>query len=641
MELPVTSAAHSGAEIAPAFPLRVAGQMPRPRRVWTVLAIFSFVYLGLSLAWAQNDVLTQHNDIARTGQNLNETLLTPANVNIHQFGKLFTQKVDGIVVGQPLYASGVLMGDGLVHNVVFVVTQNNTIYAFDADSNEAPIWSVSLDDGGTPDPISDFGCKGTGFTEIGITSTPVIDAGKTTVYVVAKTLTGSVRAFSLHALDIQTGADIVGGPATIAGSYGSDTFNVLLQLQRPALLLDNNGLIYIGFGGNGCDIYTYNGWLFVYNSKTLQQQAVFETAPNGKKSSIWQGGAGPSVDEFGNIYVVTANGTYDGPGGENDFGDSVLKLGWNGAEFGIQDYSTDYFTPYNQQELQENDLDLGSSGALILPDQPGIYPHELVAGGKAGTLYLINRDNLGGYNQTYDDVIEEITGFPFELTGDPSYWNGSVYVAGDRDYIKQFPLVNGTLMTPPLSQTSVVFGGEGAASISITANGTSNGILWALEHSAHILYAFDTTNLATELYNSRQALHSRDKLGELIRFATPTISNGKVYVGGKSTLTVYGLLPNLSPAGGNDQTGTPKEILPTALSVLASDAYTQAPVSGVSVTCNDGKAHGVFLPSATQTTDATGTATFEYQLPAKPKVVTITCSNLSATSATFTETCAP
>ncbi len=635
----VASAAHAGAEIAHPLRIRAAGQMPCLQRFWTALAVLSVLFLGLSPVRAQNDVLTQHNDIARTGQNLNETLLTPANVNVNQFGKLFTQNVDGIVVGQPLYASNVLMGDGLVHNVVFVVTQNNTVYAFDADSNQAPIWSVSLDDGGTPDPIGDFGCKGTGFTEIGITSTPVIDAGKTTVYVVAKTVTDSVRAFSLHALDIQTGADILGGPTTIAGSYGSDTFNVALQLQRPALLLDNNGSIYIGFGGNGCDIYEYNGWLFAYNSQTLQQQAVFETAPNGKKSSIWQGGAGPSVDEFGSIYVVTANGTYDGPGGENDFGDSILKLGWNGAALGIVDYSTDYFTPYNQDYLQDNDLDLGSSGALILPDQPGIYPHELVAGGKAGTLYLINRDNLGGYNTTYDNVIEEITGFPFELTGVPSYWNGSVYVAGDRDYIKQFPLVNGILMTPALSQTTVVFGGEGAASTSITAKETTNGVLWALEHSAHILYAFDPTNLANELYNTKQALHSRDALGELIRFATPTISNGKVYVGGKSALTVYGLLPILSSAGGNGQTGAPEEILPTALSVLASDAYKQAPVQGLSITCKDGKAGGVFIPSATQTTGANGTATFQYQLPVEPKVVTITCSNPSTATTTFTETC--
>jgi hypothetical protein len=637
MELRITSSAHPGAEIAHVVLSRAASQA---QRVLTVLFIFSVVCLGLSLARAQNDVLTQHNDIARTGQNLNETLLTPANVNINQFGKLFTQKVDGIVVGQPLYASAVLTSDGVVHNVVVVVTQNNTVYAFDADSNQPPIWSVSLDDGGTPDPIGDFGCKGTGFTEIGITGTPVIDAGKTTVYVVAKTLTGDVRAFRLHALDITTGNELLGGPVTIAGTYGPDTFNVLLQLQRPALLLDNNGSIYIGFGGNGCDVYDYNGWLFAYNSRTLQQQAVFETAPNGKKASIWQGGTGPSVDEFGNIYVVTANGTYDGPSGENDFGDSVLKLGWNGAALGILDYSTDFFTPYNQDYLQDNDLDLGSSGALILPDQPGMYPHELVAGGKAGTLYLINRDDLGGYNTTYDDVIQEIADFPFELTGVPSYWNGSVYVAGDRDFIKQFLLVNGSLMTPPLSQTTVNFGGEGPASTSITANGTSNGILWALEHSAHILHAFDPTNLANELYNSKQALHSRDKLGELIRFVTPTISNGKVYVGGKRVLTVYGLLPILSAASGNGQTGLPGQVLPLALSVLASDAYTQAPISGLSVTCNDGRAGGLFVGGATQTTDASGTATFNYQLPATPKAVTITCSNPGTASTTFIETCA-
>ena len=321
---------------------RVAAQTIRLSRISTAAVVLFVACFGLSLASAQNDVLTQHNDIARTGQNLNETFLTPANVNVNQFGKLFTQNVDGIVVGQPLYASNVLMGDGLVHNVVIAVTQNNTVYAFDADTNEAPIWSVSLDDGGTPDPISDYGCKGTGFTEIGITSTPVIDSGKTTIYVVAKTLNGTVRQFSLHALDLTTGSETLGGPMAITGSYGSDTFNVLLQLQRPALLLQN-GSVYIGFGGNGCDIYTYNGWLFAYNPQTLQQQAVFETAPNGKKSSLWQGGAGPSVDEFGNIYVVTANGTYDGPGGANDYGDSALKLGWNGTQLGI----LDYFTPYN------------------------------------------------------------------------------------------------------------------------------------------------------------------------------------------------------------------------------------------------------------------------------------------------------
>ncbi len=611
------------------------------RGILILTAMVGLICLHGSLALAQNDVLTQHNDVSRTGQNLQETWLTPANVNVNQFGKLFAQSVDEIIVGQPLYASGILMNDGHVHNVVYVATLANTVYAFDADNNlggnAAPLWSVSLNDGGVPDPISDYGCTGTHFKEIGVTSTPVIDAAKTTLYVVAKTLTGDVRAFNLHALDIRTGSELLGGPIRISGTYGAlQTFNELYQMQRPALLLEN-GLIYVGFGGNGCDVHPYNGWLFAYDAHTLQQQAVFEVSPNGKKSAIWQGGTGPSADGFGNIYVVTANGTYDGPGLGNDYGDSVLKLGWNGTTFGVQDY----FTPYNQADLQDNDLDLGSAGALILPDQPGPYPHELLAGGKQGTLYLINRDDLGEFDPGNDDVIQTIPGFPFELSGVPSYWNGSAYVAGDHDDIKQFPLISGTLTPQPVSQTTIAFGGSGAGSTSITSNGNNNGILWALAHSSHILYAFDATNLAVQLYNSRQALHARDTLDLLIRFATPTISNGKVYVGGRSSLTVYGLLPALSSVGGNNQTGTSNEVLPTALSVLASDAYQRAPIPGLSVTCADGMAKGVFIPSATQTTDATGTATFQYQLPQSTGAVTITCSNPASTSTTFTETCAP
>jgi hypothetical protein len=243
-------------------------------RTLTLSTIALTVVLNSSFAQSQNDVLTQHNDVGRTGQNLNETWLIPANVNVNQFGKLFSQNVDGIIVGQPLYASAVLMNDGLVHNVVYVATQHNTVYAFDADSNQGsnatPLWAVNLNGAGSPDPISDFGCTGTHFTEIGVTSTPVIDVAKTTLYVVAKTVNGTDREFNLHALDITTGNEVHGGPTLITGTYGStQTFNVLYQLQRPALLLEN-GLIYIGFGGNGCDIYTYNGWLFAYDAQTLQ-----------------------------------------------------------------------------------------------------------------------------------------------------------------------------------------------------------------------------------------------------------------------------------------------------------------------------------------------------------------------------------
>lgn len=604
----------------------------------TLSTIALTVVLISSFAQSQNDVLTQHNDVGRTGQNLNETWLTPANVNANQFGKLFTQNVDGVVVGQPLYASGVLMNDGLVHNVVYVATQHNTVYAFDADSNQGsnatPLWAVSLNGAGTPDPISDYGCTGTHFTEIGVTSTPVIDAAKTTLYVVAKTLNGSDREFNLHALDITTGDEVLGGPTLIIGTYGgTQTFNVLYQLQRPALLLEN-GLIYIGFGGNGCDIYTYNGWLFAYDAQTLQQQAVFEVAPNGKKSSIWQGGAGPSADALGNIYVATANGTYDGPDGDNDFGDSVLKLAWNGKVFGLQDF----FTPYNQFYLQDNDLDLGSGGTLILPDQAGAYPHELIAGGKGGTLYLINRDDLGQYDPDADNVIQSFPGFPFELTGVQSYWNGSVYVAGDHDYIKQYSLINGMMTPQPVSQSTVIFGGAGPASTSITSNGNQNGIVWALGHSNRILYAFDATNLSNQLYSSNQALHARDKLGLVTRFVTPTVSDGRVYVAGKGAVTVYGLLSSLSSLSGNNQSGTRGQPLPAPLVVLASDAYSQAPAAGVSVTCEDGKAGGQFVNGESQITDATGQASFPYQLPRSLKVVTITCSNPSTSSTKFSET---
>ncbi len=621
-------------------------RMPRPQPLSTLAVMFFVLSLGFSLAWGQNDVLTQHNDNTRSGLNANETLLTPANVNVNSFGKLFTQTVDGIIVGQPLYASQVLMNDGLVHNVVYVATQNNTVYAFDADStqgnNAAPLWSVSLNGGATPDPIADYGCTGTAYTEIGIMGTPVIDPGKATLYVVAKTVTGTgtsaVRSFSLHALDITTGNELLGGPVIITGtaasSNGSGTFNPVYQMQRPALLLQN-GVVYIGFGGNGCDEYAHNGWLFAYNSQTLQQEAAFLVTPDGRSASIWQGGSGPAVDENGSIYVATANGTYDGPVGGNDFGDSVLKMGWNGSVFGV----VDYFTPYNQLQLAQGDLDLGSSGPLILPDQPGLYPHELVAGGKQGTLYLINRDDLGGFNANTDNVIQEIPkAVPNVLVGVPTYWNNSVFVAGDLDYIKQFALVDGMLTPEPVSQTTVPFNGTGPASTSMTANGNSNGILWVIRHANPTLFAFDPTNLAHEFYDSTQALKLRDKLVPVVRFVTPTISNGKVYVGGKTALVAYGLLPSLAVVTGNNQTGVEKTVLPVPLSAVATDAYASNQLAGASVTCADGGAGGVFTPSKTQTTNSAGTVTYSYQLPPAPRAVTITCTSLGYINAVFSET---
>jgi hypothetical protein len=617
--------------------------MPRPQPVARLAVVFFVLCLGFSAAWGQHDVLTQHNHNTRSGLNANETLLTPANVTVSKFGKLFTHAVDGIIVGQPLYASNVLMNDGHVHNVVYVATQHNTVYAFDADgtqgNNASPLWSVSLNDGGTSDPISDYGCTGTHYTEIGIMGTPVIDPGKTTLYVVAKTLNNSVRNFSLHALDITTGNELLGGPVTITGTAhsgdGAGPFNPIFQMQRPALLLQN-GVVYIGFGGNGCDAYDYNGWLFAYNSQMLQQEFAFLVTPNGGKGSIWQGGSGPAADADGYIYLATANGDYDGQG-NNDFADSVLKMGWNGDVLSV----LDFFTPYNQLQLKQLDLDLGSSGPLVLPDQPGPYPHLLVAGGKEGTLYLINRDEMGQFNPDADNIPQSITGaVATEIAGVPSYWNNNLYMAGDDDYIKQYSLVNGLLTPQPVSQTTVLFGGAGPASTSITAKGNSNGILWAIRHTNPALFAFDATNLTNKFYDSTQALQARDKLVPVARFVTPTISNGKVYIGGTAALEAYGLLPALSVGTGNHQTGMEKTVLPVTLSVVATDAYASKPLAGAVVTCKDLGAGGLFTPSQPQTTDATGTVTFSYRLPPSPRAVRITCASPGFTSASFSETSA-
>jgi hypothetical protein len=405
-------------------------------------------------------------------------------------------------------------------------------------------------------------------------------------------------------------------------------------MQRPALLLQN-GLVYVGFGGNGCDEYAYNGWLFAYNSQTLQQEAAYLDTPNGTRGSFWQGGSGPAVDEFGYIYAATANGTYDGPGGENDYGDSVLKMTWNGSVFGVDDY----FTPYNQLELAQQDLDLGSAGPLILPDQPGLYPHELVAGGKQGTLYLVNRDNMGEYNPETDNVIQEIPqAVVSELTGVPTYWNSSVYVAGEMDHVKQFALFNGLLTDQPVSETALTFTGFGPASTSLTANGTTKGILWVIRHTSPTLFAFDPTNLANEFYDSTQAPKLRDRMVPVLRFVTPTISNGKVYVGGSSALEVYGLLPSLSIVSGNNQSGAEKTVLPIPLTIAATDAYYSQPLAGAVVTC-DVAAGGMLSPDKTQTTNSSGTVTYTYELPSKPEPVTISCTSPGYIGTSFTETC--
>ena len=594
--------------------------------------------LSCSFAFSQAQVLTEHNDVVRSGANTNETVLTPFNVNFNTFGKLFTQSVDGYIVGQPLYLSAVKFPDGSTHNVVYVATQHDSVFAFDGDNDQAPLWNTSFINpaaGITTVPISDYGCGGTAFTEIGIVSTPVIDPLTGTLFVLAKTLENGTYIFRLHALSVTTGADLV-PPAVISAlvstNNGTLQFNPAIQMQRPALLLVN-GAIYIGFGSNGCDTYAYNGWLLAYDETSLQQVGAFVTTPNGNKGAIWQAGGGPAADTDGTIFLATGNGTFDANTGGSDYGDSVLHL--SPASRGL--IVLDYFTPYNQQTLATGDLDLGSGGVVLLPDQDAPHTHELVGGGKEGTLYLVDRDNMGGYNAADDtQIVQSIPqASSGELDSVPAYWNGNVYIGGQSDNIKAFSLSNDLLSPQPTSQTSVAAIVPG--SVSVTSEGSNNGILWALPQSnPATFYAFDASDLNTVFYTSNQA-RERDKLGSVPKFVAPTVANGKVYIGGTSTLSVYGLLPLISPVAGNNQSAYVGTTLPVPLQLQTVDAYQGNPLANTSVTCKDGGVGGSFSAVMPMVTDTQGQASTTYTLPKKSQTVTISCTSTGYAAGSFSE----
>lgn len=599
---------------------------------------FCIGLLSSSFAFSQVQVLTEHNDVFRSGANTNETVLTTANVNFNTFGRLFTQTVDGYIVGQPLYLSAVEFPNGSTHNVVYVATQHDSVFAFDGDSYQAPLWSVSFINpaaGITTVPMSDYGCGGTGFTEIGIVSTPVIDPKAGTLYVVAKTLENGAYIYRLHALSVTTGADVV-PPAVISAavttSKGTLQFNPAIQMQRPALLLVN-GTIYIGFGSNGCDTYTYNGWLLAYGETSLQQVGAFVTTPNGTKGAIWQAGGGPTADTDGTIFLATGNGTFDANTGGSDYGDSLLHL--NPASSGLT--VRDYFTPYDQATLAKNDLDLGSGGVILLPDQDSPHTHEMLGGGKEGTVYLVDRDNMGGYNaggdtQIIQSILHASSG---ELVSVPAYWSGNVYLSGQSDHIKAFSLSNDLLSPQPTSQTSML---AGPGSVSITSNGSNNGILWAIQgNNPATLYAFNASNLSTELYSSAQAKAQRDKLGSVPKFVAPTIANGKVYVGGWSTVTVYGLLPLILPVAGNNQSAYVGTTLPVPLQLQTADAYQGNPIPNASVICKDGGVLGSFSAVMPMVTNSQGQVSTTYTLPKKSLNITITCTGTGFVTGSFSE----
>jgi hypothetical protein len=604
---------------------------------------------------AQTSVLTYHDDTSRSGL-VNETLLTPSNVNSKQFGKLFSYSVDGFVVAEPLYVPNVSIPGSGTHNVVYVVTQHDSVFAFDADTlgTGVPLWQVSLINssaGLTTVPISVQGCKSTGYQEVGIMGTPVIDPATGTLFVSAKTMQASGTppnvthsyAHTLHALDITTGLEKFGGPLPISGSVTAPNGNVvsfepLQHFQRPALLL-SNGVVYVAFGSNGCDFNAY-GWLFAFDSGetsgTLQQLAIYNTSPNvSYGASIWQTGSGPAADSTGNVFLMTANGTFDFSTGGPDLGDSFLKLDYSSGAFALEDY----FTPDDQGSMAANDKDLGSGGVLLLPDQSGTNPHLLVGAGKTGTIYLVNRDSMGGYDLGLDGGngnLQYLPGAVGPMYSTPVYWNNQVYFAANNDGIKGFSLTNGQLSTSPIIFSSKV----GVAGVpSLSANGATNGLLWIpINPAKPFLAAYDATSLV-DLYSSNQN-PGRDGLGSFLpHFITPMIANGKVYVGTQSGLVVYGLFPSLSTTGGANQSGAVGTTLPLSITVQAVNSLGVG-VPGVVVNFNDGGKGGTFSnPNAT--TDGTGTATTAYTLPTKAQTVTITASTSGYTPSSLKVTALP
>jgi hypothetical protein len=508
-------------------------------------------------------VPTYHNDNFRSGQNTQERVLTPDNVNPGRFGRLYSFPVDGYIYAQPLYMPQVAIPGNGIHNIVIAATQHDSVYAYDADSPApTPLWQVSFinpDAGITTLSSSDVNASDI-MPEIGITSTPVIDIGTNTLYVVAATKENGAFYHKLHALDMTSGAEKFGGPRTIQASYpgtaqdGSDgvlSFASHFQLQRAALLL-SKGKIYIAFASNA-DYGLYHGWVMAYDAATLRLAGAWVSTPDGYQGGIWMSGCGPSADKDGSVYLSTANGPFDAFGispGAN-FGDSIvkLKLGAHGL------FVTDFFTPHNQMAMARDDLDLGSTGILLLPDQSGRYPRLAIASGKDGRIYVMNRDHLGGFyaGLKHDpQVVQVISGQLRQQMGTPAYWNGRLYfgagISPQKDGIKAFSLRNGLVSTTPMSQSAAIYHLT-RSTVTVSANGNSNGIVWAVDNDAYydphqgaaVLHAYDAKNLSHELYNSNQRL-TRDNPGQASKFTVPTVAAGKVFVGTANQLSVYGLL---------------------------------------------------------------------------------------------------
>jgi len=480
-------------------------------------------------------VTTAHNDNQRTGQNLHESILTPSNVNVSTFGKKMAYGVDGQVYAQPLVVTGVNIG-GIQRNVVYVATEHDSVYAFDADGKIAgPFWQRSfLSPGVIPAQSSDV--EGIA-PELGVTGTPVIDTSTNTMYLVAMTNENTNNVFRLHALDLSSGAEKFGGPVVLRPSVsgtGAQSVNGTLTIdpgcyQRPALLLQS-GNVYVTWG------HCLHGWIEALNASTLQPAGVFNSSPNGKGASIWMGGAGPAADASGNIYVMTGVDA-----------DSTTTTGYSNAFLRLSPslQLLDYFMPSNNADLTANDMDLGSGGPMIPPDNTSSFPKEVVGSGKDGRIFVLNRTDLGGFSTT-DRVVQELKSGvqPADNFFDvPAYFNGLAYIHGENDVLRAYTYSNGHLSSTPQSSASTVYGIHGATP-TVSAYAARNGIVWELQvdgapSAPAILHAYLATNVAQELYNSSQA-GSRDVAGPAVKFTVPTVANGKVYVGTGNQLDIYG-----------------------------------------------------------------------------------------------------
>jgi hypothetical protein len=465
------------------------------------------------------------------GANTDELALTPASVNSSSFGLEWTVAVDGLVSAQPLYMNALTI-NGAPHNVVFVATENDSVYAFDGDTG-AVLWQASLIPQGTTAVTASMIQYTSGQQVFGIMGTPVIDPNTNTMYVVGETAEQNATYFPhrLHALDLTTGAEKFGGPVLISNPQ----MQPVHKLQRPGLLLAG-GEVYVGIGALQ-DKNPYNGLLFAFNAATLAQDAVWVPTATGTQGGVWTGGASPTVDEHGNIYIAIGQGTFDGV---TNYGEAAVRLSPS-----LQ--VLDYFAPYNYATYDAADLDLGSNGVMVVPDQDGPYPHELITCGKAAPIYVLNRDNMGQVGTSSDSVIQEISGqvgvppsgstVQSPCVAPPAIWGQNVYFGGKNDVLKMFTLnpSTGMLSLTPVSQDTVAYGGPGADAV-ISSNGSTDGIVWALNIKTQSLRAVDATNVANAFYNSGTLTP-----GGVFSWEIPTVVNGHVYVGGMTTVFAFGL----------------------------------------------------------------------------------------------------